>query len=426
MNVLHINTHYIGGGASRAMRRLGNQLEINGHQSRFLIGRPDQKHYPQVNYLGDYILNYATKWDGLLSRIGNQLEGLWGINPWARRPTLRLPETDVYQWADVIDLRNLFGDYFNMWVLPELSAKKPVFWRLPDMWALTGHCAYPYDCQRWVTGCHDCPLLTEEGRRIVEPPPTKWDGTRRVWHAKRDIYLKSKLHIIVTTRWMKKNVERGILGNALSISVISNGVDLQIYKPYVQERVRKDLGLPIDKKIFIFSAARLGSFRKGYSYAVDAVKMMQHIPDPPLLITMGSSKGVTPEEKDYVRHIGFVENAEKQAKLFAAADLFLCTTLADAQPQTALESIACGTPVVAFNIGPMPDIVGKNHGLITEDITPEALRDALEIAFKSPGLILEMGRKCRQTAEREYDIEKQTDQYIKLYEDTISQYPTSY
>ena len=95
------------------------------------------------------------------------------------------------------------------------EAMTVVVWRLPELWAITGQCAYPYDCQRWRTGCFDCPLLTREGRLRIEPTPTNWDGTRRVWRSKKKLYENSQIHVVVTTKWMQDQVKQSILGNAL-------------------------------------------------------------------------------------------------------------------------------------------------------------------------------------------------------------------
>lgn len=421
MKVLHINTKHQGGGAARAMQRLHKKLVDKGHKSRFLIGRPHEADPPLVEFVGDAVSKQRNLWTGFLSRFGNRIEDFWGIHPWARRPTLSLPDTEIIQWADLIDLRNLFGDYFNMWALPQLSASKPVVWRLPDMWALTGHCAYPYDCQRWITGCHDCPLLTEWGRRIVEPPPTKWDGTRWVWRAKKGIYARSQIHVIVNSDWMKKNVRESILRDAHSINVISNGVDLDVFRKYDKKEVRRELCLPEDKIIGLFAAANLNNPRKGYRYAAEAVARVQHKQDLTMLITMGGLQDIKHEEEQNIQHFGYVEDVNMQAKLYAAADLFLCTTLADAQPQTALESMACGTPLVAFDVGPMADIVGDGvYGWISSALTPASLADTIEEALSYPQQLVEIGQRCRKKAELDYSLDAQTDQYIALYENILS------
>lgn len=401
MRVLHINATSHTGGASRAMRRLHTTLVEKGHESQFLVGRSTDPDDPTVNLIWDETSPYRSFPKSLMSRVGNQLEKYIGKHPWANRPALRLADTGLCQWADIIELRNLFEGYFNIWSLPRLTELKPVVWRLPDLWAVTGHCAYPYDCCRWKTGCFDCPLLTDEGRKIVEPKPTIYDGTRRVWRGKKDIYQRSKLHIIVTTNWMRDQVKESILSDALSLNVISNGVNLGIFKPTPKIEARKKLGLDPEGQYLLWAAGGKGNRRKGYHLAVEALEKIQAKGDlKTTLLTMGSKQGWDkPETLERVVHFGFVREPEKQSIVYSAADAFLCTTLADGQPQTALESIACGTPVLAFDLGPMPGLVlqGKT-GYLVPKINSEDLSHWIREFFQDVEGQVRMGKFCRKEA----------------------------
>ncbi len=424
MNVLHINATSHTGGAALAMQRLHQALLDQGHQSRFLVGRTKFPEEPNVNLVWDQAIGKPTILDRVQSRIGNQIERFWGLHPWANRPLLEIPSSPLVDWADIIDLRNLFSGFFNLWALPELSRKISVVWRLPDMWGLTGHCAYPYDCQRWITGCFDCPLLTKDGRKKVEPPPTRFDGTRRVWKAKQGLYQQSKLQIVVTTQWMKRNVDQGILQGAESVNVISNGVNLDLYRPIPQKEARKKIELPTEKKIVLWAAGSRGNYRKGYTLALEALNSLrQSGKDMPLLITMGGDRGWEGEEPDIpIRHLGYIRDPKKQALVYAAADVFLLTTLADAQPQTALESLACGTPVIAFPVGPMPDMIQKwEGGLLTEKISGSSLKEALEIFFANPKKHDKLRKTCRNQAEEKYNLSRQTQAYVDLYQDLLAE-----
>jgi len=406
------------------MQRLHTALVKKGHQSQFLVGRSKYREEPLVHLIWDEIAGYRSLGSSIISRIGNQIEKYQGIHPWSNRTNLRIVDTPLYEWADIIDLRNLFGSFFNLWGLPALSAEKQVVWRMPDLWAVTGHCAYPYACQRWISGCFDCPLFSPEGRNIVEPKATIKDGTRRVWQAKKDIYQRSKLHIIITTNWMKEQVDQSILRNALSINIISNGVDLDIYKPYPRSKARKELGLPETETILLWGAGSKGNYRKGYHLVVEALSKLQQQGKPtPMLLTMGGSKGWDQVESlEKIKDLGYVRDPEQQALVYASADAFLCTTLADAQPQTALESLACGIPIIAFDVGPMRDLAieGKT-GYIAQDTTADSLLDAIDV-FLGSG-IADMGYRenCRKEAIQKYDLVKQTEKYIDLYERILAE-----
>jgi len=424
MRVLHINDTSHTGGAARAMRRLHTSLIEKGHNSRFLVGRSIDPQDPDINLIWNEVAPYRSLQNSIKSRIGNQIVKYIGIHPWENRTNLRITDTPLYDWADIIDLRNLFGGFFNLWGLPALSAQKPVVWRLPDLWATTGHCSYPYDCQRWRTGCFDCPLLTSEGRLKVEPSPTIWDGTRRVWRSKKSLYEKSRIHVVVTTEWMRDQVKQSILGNALSINIISNGVDLNIYKPRSKKEARAKMDLPPEGPILLWTARNRWNYRKGYQLVVDALESIQVSGGKaPMLITMGSAKGWDGEETlQKVKHFGFIRDPEKQALLFAAADGFICSTLADAQPQTALEALACGTPLIAFDIGPMSDLAipGKT-GYLVPKTDSASLCEAITRFLDDVELDVRLGEYCRQEALQKYDLNKQTDQYLVLYERILAE-----
>lgn len=414
------------------MRRLSQALNQKGHESKTLVGRSKYPDELDIQLIWDEVRKFRSLPNSLRSRIGNQLEKYIGIHPWANRPNLNITSTELYQWADIIELRNLFGGYFNLWSLPSVASGKPVVWRLPDLWAVTGHCAFPYDCDRWIGGCYKCPLLTPEGRKRVEPPPTVLDGTRRVWREKKRLYDQTSLHIVVNSNWMHDHVSRSILGKTLSINVISNGVELDIYQPQDKKGARAMLGLPADEKILLYVAHRLGAYRKGFHLASQAMEIIQeNNPQSPMFITMGSQERWNkPDKLNKFRHFEYVKDPEKQALIYTAADAFLCTTLAEGQPQTALESMACGTPVIAFDLGPMPeDVDDGKTGFIVPSQDAEALVAGIERFLYSEDLHPVMGVNCRNQALEKYDLEKQTEKYIHLYEDILDQYrnklPTS-
>jgi glycosyltransferase involved in cell wall biosynthesis len=222
---------------------------------------------------------------------------------------------------------------------------------------------------------------------------------------------------------MQDQVKQSILGNALSINIISNGIDLNIYKPRPKNEARAELGLPTGEPILLWAARSRGDYRKGYRLVVDALERIQISGgNTPMLITMGSAKGWNEEESlPRVKHFGYTEDPEKQALIFAAADGFLCSTLADAQPQTALESLACGTPLIAFDIGPMSELVipGKT-GYLVPETDSASLSEGITRFLDEMDLQARMGEYCRQEALQKYDLKKQTDQYLVLYESILA------
>lgn len=174
----------------------------------------------------------------------------------------------------------------------------------------------------------------------------------------------------------------------------------------------------------LWAAGGKGNRRKGYHLAVDALEEIQEKGDLRVtLLTMGGKEGWDqPETLQNVVHFGYIRDPEKQSLIFSAADAFLCTTLADGQPQTALESLASGTPVIAFDVGPMPDLaVDGETGRIVMDKTPSALREVIEDYYHGSDQHLLMSETCRREALEKYDLTRQTQHYITLYESILAE-----
>ena len=123
--------------------------------------------------LSDAVSNRYSSFDRRVDRLRQRLGRRIGIPQENTRQSLRLLEADVLREADIVHLHHLYGGAFSLEILPQLAANKPLIWTLHDMSALTGHCAYAYECTRWQTGCYDCPMLVDEMRAYSEPPPTR-------------------------------------------------------------------------------------------------------------------------------------------------------------------------------------------------------------------------------------------------------------
>jgi glycosyltransferase involved in cell wall biosynthesis len=417
MNVLHINTLDNVGGAARAMYRLHQALRRMGHQSRLLVERQTVRE-PGIDDIKRQAKPFRTLADKLLDRVGPWLEKRWGIERWSHRNAWHIPQTAAFQWADVVNLHNLHGGYFNFRALPELARRKPIVWTLHDMWALTGGCAYAYHCEQWRDGCGDCPLLQGKGRELIEPKPAPpVDRTHSIWEAKRRTYRQAPLHIVTPSDWLRGLVEESILEVAPTIQWIPNGLDLAIFRPLDVEVARKALDLPLEAPIVFFSASGVANKRKGFDYLVEA---LGRLPDKgsTWLLTTGH-RGMPDERLEgfKVRQLGHLDDERLQRLAFTAADLFVLPTLADNQPLVVVEALACGTPVVGFDVGGVPEMVRPGvTGLLAPVKDVEALRDAIVEILENPALREEMSENCRRIAVEEYALETQARRYAALYE----------
>src|SRR5687767_3257321 len=124
-----------------------------------------------------------------------------------------------FRSSDIVHYHLIHTGYFSIASLPFLTRMKPSVWTLHDPWAMTGHCIYPYDCDRWKTGCGKCPYL---GTQFAMAK----DRTALMWKIKKMIYHRSKIDIVVASKWMLSMAERSPLLSKFRLHYIPFGIDL--------------------------------------------------------------------------------------------------------------------------------------------------------------------------------------------------------
>lgn len=401
-NILYINTHTSAGGAAAVMQRLADMMRRQGMTSAILTGAPafgQASDLKAAKYTG---LHAWTTWRG------QQDYGFQKSHSLVRSP--------LFQQADIIHLHNLHGGYFNLWSLPLLSALKPTVWTLHDMQALTGHCAHSLDCKRWLpeTGCGSCPSLSAY--------PRLWrDTTRQLWQDKRTIYAHSSLYLVTPSVWLQRMTEKSLLKEQ-PLVCIPNGADTSIYRPQDQQEARRLLGLPQDALLVGGCAdGGLANPWKGGRYALETIlelkKQFSHL----YFLNIGVK--TAPESlqgADWVQHIPYVHDPAQLARLYAALDLLLYPTLADNHPLVCIESLCCGTPIVGFATGGVPEIVRDGlDGLLVPTHDGAALTKSAAMLLQDADLRERMGQEAAASAAQRFNLELFARRYEKAYEEAL-------
>lgn len=428
MHILHLNTTAHAGGAARAMYRLHQGLQQQGHHSAIVARLNNGLADPNVHELATLTRPQHRPGDRLLTPAGRIAELSLGLPRWAYPYSHYLPHTDLFRQADVLNLHNLPGGYFNYRLLPQLTAAKPTVWTLHDMWPLTGHCAYAYDCERWRTGCHHCPLLRRANHDLVEPRPTWRDLSRPGWQQKAHLYRQSRLTVVAPSRWLQTLAQQSILGPAAPIHFIPHGIDLDLFRPGDQAAARHRLGLPAAASVLFFSAQLTGSRRKGLAELLAALAQLPPAgaTDPPTwLLTIGETGAVAHLGGQYhLRELGYLSDETRIRDCYVAADLFVFPTRADNQPLVLLEALACGTPAVSFAVGGVPEMVREGEtGLLAPAGDPAGdpagLAHAIHTLLHNPTLRHRLAHTSRHIATTEYDLKLQVARYEALYKDLL-------
>ena len=405
MKVLHINQSDIGGGAAIAGYRLHQGLLAQDIDSRLLVG--------SVKTSSNLVAGVPRK-----QRIENKLNritGHFGLNYINHIGTFDIPKHPFYQSANILNFHNLHTGYFNYLAIPSLTENKPAVFTLHDMWSFTGHCAYSYDCTRWKNGCGKCPYPDTY-------PAISTDNTHLVWKLKNWVYSRSNLTIVAPSNWLTEQAKQSML-KRFPIHHIPYGIDTEAYQPLDSEQCRFVLGIPTNKKVLMFGAESLKESRKGGDLLL---KTLQSLPESlkaeTVLLMLGNSGEAIAEAVGMATlNLGYVSSDRLKSIAYSAADLFIFPTRADNLPLVLQESMACGTPMVSFKIGGVPDLV--RPGITGYLATPEDaddFRDGIVKLLSDENLRDRMSQNCRAIALEEYPLELQAKRYIDLYHQILN------
>ena len=179
--------------------------------------------------------------------------------------------------------------------------------------------------------------------------------------------------------------------------------------------IRQKLGIPENKKVILFVAADLGDERKGAKYFFEALRHVET--DGWIVLTLGKKINLPRETQTVVeiKQLGYLSNHEEMAQIYSATDLFCITSLDDNFPTTVLESLACGTPVVGFKVGGIPEQVTEDCGILVPSRDAQGLGEAITKVLQDDELREKMSANCRARAVTHYTLEKFRDRYIELY-----------
>lgn len=405
MKVLQLNQSDMIGGAAIAGYRLHQELLRQNIDSRIIVGTKT------IDNERIIAAPRKIKIENQLSRINSVL----GLNYLNVISSFNLTANPAYQEADILHFHNLHGGYFNYLAIPKLTKNKPTVFTLHDMWSFTGHCSYSYDCQKWQTGCGKCPYPNT-------PPKIKRDNTAIEWKLKNWVYSNSNLTIVTPSQWLSEQAKKSIL-NRFPIHCIPNGVDVKAYQPLDQKLCRSVLGIAQEKKVLMFVAQNLQDTRKGGHLLLKSLSQMpQSLKNETVLLTLGNG-GEDIEHQVGIKtlNLGYVSNDRLKAIAYSAVDLFIFPTMADNLPIVLQESMACGTPMVSFKIGGVPDLVRPNiTGYLAESENTEDFRQGITQLLEDKDLRNCLSLNCRQIAIEEYSLETQAKKYIELYLNKIN------
>ena len=326
------------------------------------------------------------------------------------------------QWLpDNLDttVRNLQPDIVHLhWICSGFlqvetvaSFNRPVIWTLHDMWAMTGGCHYSGSCDRYKSKCGTCPQLGSQ---------SSVDLSRLTWLRKRRAWKNLNLTIVTPSRWLAECAQSSSLLGSFRTEVIPYGLDLDVYKPINTEEARQLLNLPSDIPLVVFGAVNSTSNpRKGFDLLLRALNRLEKelSANSVELVVFGAS---SPEEGSALplstHYLGSFSDDVALALLYSAADVFVAPSREDNLPLTVQESLACGTPVVAFDIGGMEDMIEhQSNGYLAKSFDAEDLARGISWCLSGNDRRAQLSTEARSVAEEQFSSERQAKAYMELY-----------
>lgn len=365
-------------------------------------------HHQQADQPG--VLYHPTNKAGILLNRGlagvDKLLSLWAVLP---IHSIDIRKNDFYQEANLVHLQLIHASpFFSLLSLPKMGAEKKLLLTLHDPWMLTGHCVHPMECERWKIGCGHCPDL-------ARPFPIYRDTTAFTWRLKKRLMERTDIHLVVASEWMDQLVRSSPILSHLPRSIIPLGLDTKVFQPRSKAEARAELGIPRDAFVIAFRAVPFSPF-KGTEYIERALTGLSS--KKPVYLILFDSKGLMPglTEKYPALELGWMNDPEKMTQVLNAADVFLMPSLAEAFGMMAVESMACGTPVIVFEGTALPSVVkAPRGGIAVPARDSDALRAAIESLINDSARYQELVRNGLEIVQQEYTIEKYISLHLDLY-----------
>jgi len=415
MKILHISKWDISGGAAQAAHRLHSSLLAEEVDSRMLVNSKSSDD-PTVS-----VERSTTRIERLKDRVLSIIEELPLKRYKERSQTLFSPAI-VSTPNFVKRINQMAPDIVHLhWVAartlrPEdlIRIKAPIIWSLCDMWPFTGGCHYDEECGKYESGCGRCPILNSNKVN---------DLSAKGWERKKVSYRqKDSLTVVGKSRWITECASRSPVFSNADIINLPNVIDTNQFKPIDKTIARDALNLPSTKELVLFGAINAtSSYRKGFHKLSKALSEIES--DNTELIVFGSNEPEEPVDFHQKAHyLGRIRNYILLRLLYSAADVMIAPSIQENLSNAIIESLACGTPVVAFDIGGNSDMIDhKINGYLAKPYDHQDLAAGINWILNNPDRH-GISNNARQKVLSTFDRKVVTPQYISLYKKILG-YP---
>lgn len=317
-------------------------------------------------------------------------------------------KTKLYKEADIIHLHWINGGFVNVKHLSKIN--KPIVWTMRDMWPLTGGCHVSLDCERYKTGCGQCPQLNSQ---------MYYDLSKFILNRKQR-FLPKDIKLVGISNWLSSKAEESYLFRDYDIRTISNNIDTASFFPVDKSVAKQVLGLQTDKKIILCGAAKPDIYYKGFSQFMSCLDYLDRSKYFLCFFGQLDEKLVKKLGFEY-NCLGYLNDIISLRLAYCCADVFVAPSMMDAFAKTIAESMACGTPSVCFNAtGPKDIITHQEDGYKAAYLNVKDLANGVEWVVNHPRYD-KLCKVARKKTCEQFDNKVIARQYIDLYKEILEQ-----
>ncbi|MGL1935252.1 MAG: glycosyltransferase family 4 protein [Fibrobacterales bacterium] len=410
MKIVMVNTSDTDGGAARAAYRLHNALLKSNVDSSMLVQFKNSDDYTVIgplNMVGKIINLIRSRIDILPTKKYKQRDLILFSPLW-------LPYSGIVDKInkinpDIVHLHWVCGGMIKLEDIAKI--KSPIVWSFHDDWGFTGGCHIKWECDKYKHKCGACPRL---GSQIEN------DLSRKVYLRKKKVLSQVKnMTVVGVSKWLTSCVSESSLFKNVDAVTLPNPIDINTYKPFDKNTSRDLWELPQNKKLIMFGAMDVTSdVNKGFKELREALVKVSH--NDVEVVIFGGSKPKEPQELGFkTNYVGVLRDDISLVTLYSAADVVIVPSIQESFGQTASESMACGTPVVAFASTGLLDIIDhKINGYLATPFDTDDLAKGIDWVLSTENY-QELSKNAREKIKREFDSNIVAKKYLELYKKVV-------
>ncbi len=404
-SIVFISTFESKGGAARAMERLAMALREEGLKVEIISAFGKTKSL-SVGHKLQFYFNFILE----RLRVFHSVKDREYLYQYSNgRPGLPLHLHPKVRSADIVHLHWINFGLLSIKGISKLASEKPLVWTLHDMWAFTGGCHYAFDCEGYQQNCETCFYLNNERSRSSE----------KTLQSKKNEWEDKNMLITAPSKWLYDLARESPVLKGKQVQKVGYTVDTNRFTVIETSDLRSKWGISSNSTVILAGAMDLNDKRKGFTLLLESLEMMRDVTDNLELLVFGKT---TELKLDGVKitDLGFINDEQDLVEIYNIASVFTLPSIQDNLPNMVLESMACGTPVVAFESGGVVDMIEHlETGYIAQKGDASDFAKGISLALN---LVKSEQDKVRisTSIKAKYDKDLVVGQMVKLYRELLA------